>query len=110
MGGRQPRQIKNERKDSRNPDLPVSRTSGPVHTVHLGIALTVIHQAPHQYLVFIRSQETAICWPVRKPPIHDNAHANGDTPLDDEDPWRGVSSFANDPMMIRLTISIHRIL
>ena len=108
--GRQPLHTRHEMEDSRNPDFPVSRTSGPVHTIHLGFALTVIHETPHQYLVLIWSQKTAICWPIREPPVHDDAHANSDTSLDDENPVKGVSSFANNPRTSRLTISIHRIL
>lgn len=110
VGGRQQLRARHDREDSRNPNLPISRTSGPVHTVHLGIALTVIHQAPHQHLVLIWSQEPTVCWPVCEPPIHDDTHADSDTSLDDEYPSEDVSSLTDSPKMSWLTISIHRIL
>jgi hypothetical protein len=81
-------------EDSRNPDFPVSRTSGPVRTIHPGLALTVIHQTPHQHLMLIWSQKATVCWPICEPPIHDDAHDDSDTSLDDEYPVKVVSSVA----------------
>jgi hypothetical protein len=108
--GHQQLQTRYETEDSRNPDFPVSCTSGPVHTIHLGVALTVIHQAPHQYLVLIWSQKAAVCWPICEPPIHDYAHDDSDTSLDDEYPVKVVNSAAYNPRTSKVTISIHHIL
>jgi hypothetical protein len=101
---------RHQQADSRNPDFPVFCTSGPVHTIHLGIALTVIHQTPPQHLVFVWSQKVAVCWPICEPPIHDDAYDDSDTSLDDEYPVQVVSCLAYTPRASGLTISTRRIL
>lgn len=80
----------------RNPDFPVSHTSGPIDSIHFGLALTIVHQAPHQYLTFIWGQKATVCWPICKPPIHEDAHEDSETSFNDEYPILLVRVFASN--------------